>query len=558
MFIRAKRSVQNGRAYEYLQIVETFRDNGRVRQRILASLGKLEDLRAEGKIDALASSLAKFSESAAVIGDHKRGALETVSTRKIGPHLVFDRLWKQLGVGECVGEILRGRKFQFDIEAAIYLTVLHRLIDPGSDRAAEKWREEHALPESAMSLDLHQLYRAMAWLGEELPDDEQKGRTPFAPRCVKDALEERLFARRKDLFTEMAVVFFDTTSIYFEGKGGATLGRHGHSKDHRPDLHQMVVGLVLDSGGRPVFCEMWPGNTTDVKSLVPIVDRLRERFAIRDVTVVADRGMVSDETVAEVEKRGLGYILGARMRREKVVRDKVLADDTPFVEIVGPRKHSKDPSPLQVKEVEIGGQRYVVCFNEEQARKDKADRAAILDGLAKQLRQGDKSLVGNKGFRKYIKASGAHFEIDDAKIDAEAKFDGTWVLKTNLADPAENVARIYKMLWMVESLFRTVKSVLETRPIYHKCDETIRGHVFCSFLALVMMRELQERMDDKGGAERAEWNDVLRDLDALSETEVISSDGRRFRIRSESRGWCGKAFQAIGVAIPPSCRTVSS
>jgi transposase len=354
------------------------------------------------------------------------------------------------------------------------------------------------------------------------------------------------------------VVFFDTTSIYFEGKGGTTLGRHGHSKDHRPDLHQMVVGLVLDSGGRRVFCEMWPGNTTDVKSLIPIVDRLRERFGIVDVTVVADRGMVSDKTIDEVEKRDLGYILGARMRREKVVRDKVLADDGPFVEIVGPRKCSKDPSPLKAKEVDIDGQRYVVCFNEEQARKDRADREAIVAGLEKQLRQGDKSLVGNKGFRKYIKASGAHFEIDEEKIEAEAKFDGTWVLKTNLADPAENVARIYKMLWMVEALFRAVKSVLETRPIYHKCDETIRGHVFCSFLALVMMRELQERMEDKGGAVRAEWADVLRDLDSLTETEVVSSDGRRFRIRSESRGWCGKAFQTVGVAMPPSCRTVTS
>jgi transposase len=435
--------------------------------------------------------------------------------------------------------------------------VLHRLIDPGSDRAAEKWREEHALPKAAMSLDLHQLYRAMAWLGEELPDDEQQGRTPFAPRCVKDALEERLFAKRKDLFTEAAVVFFDTTSIYFEGKGGTTLGRHGHSKDHRPDLHQMVVGLVLDSGGRPVCCELWPGNTTDVKSLVPIVDRLRERFAIREVTVVADRGMVSTATVAELEQRDLGYILGARMRRDKTVRNEVLADNGPFTEVVGPRKNAKDPSPLQVKEVEVGGQRYVVCLNQEQARKDAADRAAILDGLAKQLARGDKSLVGNKGYRKYLKPCGAHFEIDEKKIDAEAKFDGMWVLKTNLDDPAEDVARTYKMLWMVESLFRTVKSVLETRPIYHKRDETIRGHVFCSFLALVMMRELQERMDNNGAA-TAEWADVLRDLDSLTETEVVSSDSRRFRIRSESRGWCGKAFQAVGVSMPPSCKTVCS
>ena len=119
----------------------------------------------------------------------------------------------------------------------------------------------------------------------------------------------------------------------------------------------------------------------------------------------------------------------------------------------------------------------------------------------------------------------------------------------------EDVARTYKMLWMVEQLFRTVKSIIDTRPIYHKWDETIRGHVFCSFLALVLMRELQERMDDKGHVD-AEWADVLRDLDTVTQTLVESSDDKRFLIRSEAKGWCGKTFQAVGVAMPPTVRTV--
>jgi hypothetical protein len=343
------------------------------------------------------------------------------------------------------------------VEAAVFLTVLHRLMDPGSDRAAEKWRDEHALPEAVMTLDLQHLYRAMAWLGEELPPEEQAGRTPFSPRCVKDLLEERLFERRRDLFTEVAVVFFDTTSIYFEGAGGQTLGRRGHSKDHRPDLPQIVVGLVLDGEGRPICCELWPGNTTDVRSLVPIVDRLRGRFHVKEICVVADRGMISDETVTEIEKRGLHYILGARMRRDKEVRDEVLSRGGRYQEVQPERRNSKDPSPLKVKEVAIGERRYVVCLNDEQARKDAGDRAAILAGLQKQLRQGDRSLVGNKGYRKYLRASGEKFEIDWDKAEAEARYDGKWVLRTNVGDSAEDVARTYKMLWMVESLLRTVK-----------------------------------------------------------------------------------------------------
>ena len=553
MFLRVKRSGPR----EYLQIAESHRENGRVRQRVVATLGRLDELRDSGKLDGLLSSASKFSEKLAVIGDHKRGAITEHGTRKIGPPMIFGRLWKETGIGEVLKFLLAGRRYQFDVEAAVFLTVVHRLMDPGSDRAAEKWRDEYAMPEGVRELDLHQLYRAMAWLGEPLPADEQDGRTPFAPRCVKDEIEERLFARRRDLFTEAAIIFFDTTSIYFEGAGGATLGKHGKSKDHRPDLKQMVVGLIIDGEGRPICCELWPGNTTDVTTLIPIVDRLRKRFHVLDVCVVADRGMISKKTLAELEKRDLGYILGAKLRKQKEVKYEVLSRGGRYKEVVPAKKKAKDPSPLKVKEVLVDDRRYVVCLNEAQARKDAADRAAIIAALEKQLKQGDKSLVGNKGFRKYLKTPGKGFEIDLAKAEEEARYDGKWVLSTNTDMSTEDVARTYKMLWMVESLFRTVKSILETRPIHHKCDETIRGHVFCSFLALVMMREIQDRMDAKGHWD-AEWADVLRDLDTVTETDVESSDGKRFLIRSEAKGWCGKLYQSVGVALPPSLRNVDA
>ncbi len=133
----------------------------------------------------------------------------------------------------------------------------------------------------------------MVWLGEELGADEQTGATGFVCRCVKDRIEEALFARRQTLFSHLDLVFFDTTSVYFEGQGGQTIGRHGHSKDHRPDLKQMVVGAVLDGTGRPLCCDLWPGNTTEVKTLIPLVDRLRERFHIQRTCMVADRGIIS-------------------------------------------------------------------------------------------------------------------------------------------------------------------------------------------------------------------------------------------------------------------------
>ena len=548
MFVRAKKSGK----YQYLQLVQNHRVDGRVRQQVLATLGRRDVLQATGQIDALVASCARFAEQTAVLEAHQQGKTQEAATIKIGPPLVVERIWRELGLAEILERLLAERKFQFAVERAVFVTVLHRLFDPGSDRAAEVWQHGYAIS-GASSLQLHHFYRAMAWLGEPLPTDQQAGATPFAPRCTKDRIEERLFARRSDLFSGLDLVFFDTTSIYFEGRGGERIGHYGHSKDHRPDRKQIVVGAVLDNTGRPICCELWPGNTSDAKALIPIVDRLKKRFHITRICVVADRGMISKKTIAELQAahRDVRYILGARLRAVKEIREQVLADTGAFEQVYGPKKCSKDPSPLKVKEVRIEDRRYIVCSNEDQARKDRADREAIVGALRDQLKQGDKSLIGNKGYRKYVKAQGHRFEIDEGKIEQEARFDGIWVLQTDAAVTPVEGALKYKELWMVEALFRSLKSVVETRPIYHKCDETIRGHVFCSFLALVVLKELQARMEARGW--RTEWSRLKADLDALEEITVENA-GRTFVIRSRTRGDAGKALQAAGVALGPTVR----
>ena len=550
MFFRIKKSGPR----TYLQIVENRWEGGGARQRVMATLGRLEELKVSGELDNLLRSGARFSESVMVLGAHSKGAAPALASRRMGPSLVFERLWAESGCRAVIEGLLAERKFEFPVERAIFLTVLHRLFDPGSDRAAEKWRGEYAIA-GAEGLELHHLYRAMAWLGGELSEEEQAGRTPFAPRCTKDLIEEYLFARRRDLFSTLELVFFDTTSIYFEGRGGETIGRRGHSKDHRPDCPQMVVGAVLDGEGRPVCCELWPGNTADVRTLLPVVVRLRKRFAIGQVCIVADRGMISQETIERLEKAsGLRYILGVRMRNQKEVREEVLARAGRY-QVVHPKgQHSEAPSPLTVKEVQLQGRRYVVCVNEDQAKKDVADRDAIVAGLREQLKRGDKSLVGNQGYRKYLKTQGSRFVVDEEKTQAEARFDGKWVLRTNTELPTAEVALKYKQLWMVEQLFRTTKSLLATRPIFHKRDETIRGHVFCSFLALILRKELQERLQRKG--HELEWADVVSDLDALQEFDV-QYQHKHFLLRSEVKGTCGKVMQAMGVALPPTVRQLA-
>lgn len=546
MFARVKKS---GR-YEYLQIVENSRSGGKVKQRIIATVGRLDQLQAKGNVETLIRSLARFSEKTLLV---LSGKVEVAAQAvKIGPALIYERLWRELGLPAILNDLLAGRKFAFDVERAIFLTVLHRLCVSGSDRACDQWRRDYAIA-GIEDIALHHVYRAMAFLGETVPD--QADATPFAPRCTKDLVEEAMFRRHRNLFTGLELVFFDTTSIYFEGEGGETLGQFGHSKDHRSDRKQMVVGAILDDNGRPICCEMWPGNTADVKSLLPVVKKLRSRFGIERFCIVADRGMISADTIAALEQPDclIPYILGARMRRVKEVSDKVLARAGRYREVHSENKNATSPAPLAVKEVMVEGRRYIICRNSRQARKDEAARQDMAEALEERLRSNPKGLVGNRGYARYIKVSQGAMTIDRAKLEEESRFDGKWVLRTNMNLSAEKVALKYKELWQVEQVFRDMKSVLDTRPVFHKRDETIRGHVFCSFLALVLRKELDRRLEAAG--HQFEWEEIKRDIKALQRV-TVEENGRRLSVRTACAGTCGNIFQAVGVALPPTISEV--
>lgn len=478
MFFRQKRSG----GHVYLQIVENRWEKGRSKQRVIATVGRLDQLQQSGQLDGLLQSGAKFAEAVLVLSAHRRGDTPAIRHCRIGPALIFGRLWDELQIPHVIERLLAGRRFALPLERILFLTVLHRLFTSGSDRSCVlNWKRHYAIP-GIEAVDLHHVYRAMAWLGERLPEAQQSGATPFAPRCTKDVFEEALFERRRDLFTHLDLVFFDTTSI----------------------------------------------------------------------CIVADRGMISEETIAQLqaEDRQVHYLLGARLRNVKEIYEEVLSRGGRYREVRGPREKSTDPSPLKVKEVYVEERRYVVCLNEEQSRKDRADREAIVASLREQLKQGDKALVGNKGYRKYLHSQGPKFTIDEEKVKWEERFDGKWVLQTDLKElTAEEVALQYKRLWMVEEMFRTVKTLLETRPIYHKRDETIRGHVFCSFLALLLRKELQDRLEAQG--DKLEWEELLRDLEAL-QYAVVKSQEKRFLLRSDLAGTTAAVFRAVGVAIPPS------
>src|SRR3954452_9305314 len=236
MFVRVKKI---GR-YEYLYLVENAREGGRHVQRVVKVLGRRDEVEASGLLDGLIASAARQSRRSIVLSSFYRGELPEIRRRSIGADLVFGRLWAETGCRDVLTSLLEPRRFGFDVERAIYLTVLHRLMVSGSDRHAGTWRDGVCIP-GADQLDLDHAYKAMAWLGE----------TDTSGRATTDLIEEVLYRHRQELFGILSVAFFDTTSLFFEGAGGESLGQNGHSKDYRPHLKQVVLGIVLDGADRP-------------------------------------------------------------------------------------------------------------------------------------------------------------------------------------------------------------------------------------------------------------------------------------------------------------------
>lgn len=525
MFIRCKRSVRNGSSYEYLQIVRSYREGGKVRQQVIASLGRREGLVASGELDGLLRSLAKFSDHLRVVEAVRTSGLAARTARQWGPALVFGRLWERQGLPDLLRRLAQDRKFEFDLERASFAMALQRLCAPGSDLAGSEWVKTVAAP-GFEGLALQHFYRTAAFLAG-----------------VRQDLESRLFHRDLNLFNRtLEVLFIDTTSLYCYRDTETPWRKRGYSRDHRPDLPQWVLCVAVNAQGWPIAWEIFPGNTADQKALGQVVALLRERFHIRRVTVVADRGMISQDTIkllTENDQAPFDYVLGCRMRRQKEVGAEVLARGGRYQTVA---------DNLEVKEVQVEGRRYVVCRNPLEAQKDAAAREAILDKLRQTIeKQGAKAVIGNRGYARFLKVAKGSVSVDEAAVKRDARLDGKFVLTTNTSLPTAEVAQTYKSLWRVERTFREQKSTLEVRPIYHQRDDTSMGHMVASFLALRLEVDLQQRLEAQ--AQKVSWPDLIRDL-AQVQSVLVELDGHRYQLRTDMRGAAHHAFAAAGVRPP--------
>jgi hypothetical protein len=532
MFVRVKKSGSKEHPHDYLQIVESYRKGGIPNQRVIATLGRVEHLKASGQIDALIQSLARFSDSLRIISAARDPKINSCRSRIWGTALVFDRLWQKQHLPGIINKLSEGRRFGFDIERALFALALQRLCHPGSDLQGSQWIQHIECP-GLDQLELQHLYRTNSFLAD-----------------VREELEHELFMHDRDLFSgQLDLVMLDTTSIYTYRNHCSELCRRGYSRDRRPDLPQYVLALAVDHKGWPVSWQVLAGNTADKTAFSRMLDKLRKRFGIEQVTIVGDRGMCSAQGLQSLQgddgDAPFDYILGCRMRRQKEVNEQVLSRAGRF--------HRVDAN-LEVKEVCIEDRRYIVCFNPEEARKDEASRQAILDKLAEIIaRKGPKALVGNKGYARFLSVTKGAVRIDPEAIEADRRLDGKFVLTTNTQLSSSEVALSYKGLWRVERAFREQKSTLEIRPLYHRADQNSIGHITAGFLALRLQLDLKDRLVEKGI--ETSWPDLMGDLSRLQAVRM-DLDGRSYLIRTDFEGAAYQAFQTVGLRPPARVTSV--
>jgi len=547
---RTQRRRKDGSVVGYVQLAHNRRVGGVTRAEVLLNLGREDELDMAG-LRRLARSITRYTDGEPPdVAEAAGEGLEVVSSRPFGGAFVLDALWRRLGVADAIAEALGVRRYQTDVERVLFALVANRALKPFSKLAAAEWASCDVHIAGVAAMDEDQAYRAMDML---------------AAADTEARVQEAVFFAVADLLNlEVDLLFFDTTSTYFErdepeaGADGSPGFRSlGHSKDHRPDLPQVVIGLAVTREGIPVRVWVWPGNTNDQTVVEQVKDDLAGWRLGRCVWVV-DRGFSSDQNLRYLTRAGGHWIAGEKMRDGSADASAALARQ-------GRYRSVRDN--LRVKEVELGleGKRFVVCHNPAEAERDRAERddqlarieaeLARIEALrererrqrknktraAKTARSGEQAkrtkTLARSQDKAHVKAECAlrdhptlgryvrltptgRLRIDRAKVAAEERLDGKFLLSTSDPDiSAEDVALGYKNLLEAERSFRDLKGILRLRPIFHRLEERIRAHILICWLALLLVRLCERQIGDT-------WRNLRRELERLHLVTLAGAAGQ--------------------------------
>jgi len=528
MFVRNKVVKIKGKQYEYLQLVQNYRKNGKTRQRVLLTLGRTDQLD-HSFVDQIVTALSDLTQNVQVLTS--LDDLDFTKAKSYGDILVLQRLWKELGFNRFFSEFLSKHNIEFDVQAALKGMIFNRAIDAHSKLSTYEWLKKNVYFPEGEKLQVHHLYRAMDFLIK-----------------YKDKLENRLHNKLVNLLNyDTSVIFYDCSLVDMYGKS-ADLCQISRKK-----RTQYLVSLVLSRDGLPLGHEVHPGNTADIATVQQTIEKLKKRFSIGRCIFVCDRGMVSQEKLDQINALGYEYIVGVRLNQWKEIKDMVLTTRGRYRQI--------RPN-LQVKEACVNGRRYIICQNPSRTRKDRYIREEVVESLEEEIKQlGPKTkeaarLYGHKYKGRFLKKlKDGTLKIDYAQIREDEKYDGKYILCTsdkNLSP--EEIAITYKRLSEIERSFRSLKSLHDMEPTYHSVDRRIKAHVNICVLAHLLERILEKKLEKEGVILTA--SKALRYLKELQMARMTLKN-RNVLVRGEITPEISRIFKALHYSFPSRVQFLS-
>lgn len=518
MFLR-KRKREKG---VVVDILAAYRNKeGKPTNRQVGRLGPFDSLD-DSRLKELGEKLLNLSSPGTIALD---SSAREISRKVIGSPMVVRRLWKELKLERVLKKIARKhQRLELNLNKAVLLCVVQRLVEPASKLRTHSRRDKLA---GNYEVELQHLYRALDILADE-----------------KTHIERSLFDARRDLFNNsIDMVFFDTTTFYFDSQKAGALLRKGYSKDGKFADVQIVFGMMTDKLGQPIGYEYFPGNTHDVKTLLPAVRRLKEEFHLGDVTIVGDSGVLSKSNLKELDKCDYRYIVAAKLKQLPAEKKKEILQRERY------HKFGAGEEEIWLYETLFRGRRLIVTWSDKRARKDAHEREELLKKLEAKLEEGEKGVLTPR-YRKFVEVKGVSMSLKPKAIEDDAAYDGFLGVITNNAKlEAPDAVKKYKELWKIEESFRMMKSQLEVRPMFHWTEKRISGHLVMCFLCFAVLRELERRARVAGIKESAER--MLRALSELQASE-IESGGGRYLLRSVVPPLAGRIFKALRLRMPVS------
>jgi transposase len=478
MFIKLNKSKNR----TYVQLVQSYRQDGQTKHEVLFNFGNLEELQQNPSLKNIANKLLELA--GVKLAFDLANITQEAEIFNWG-YLVYRNLWKKFKLDMVLERIqTKAGKSKFNFNDACFLIVLQHLLAPGSKLNTHEEQEHYVkLPK----VDLHHLYRSLDILCDN-----------------KELIESHLFNMNRDLFNmQVDVVFYDVTTFHFESTTKDAIKNFGFSKANKINEVQIVLGMLTDCEGRPIGYELFPGNTFEGKTLEVALDAIGKRFGIRNIIIVADRGINNKLNLKQITDKGYGYIVASRIKNlNKEIKNKIFtADDYKIlteengvvkykvIDYINKFKHEKQTIKLSEK--------LVITHSEKRAAKDKKDRERLLEKAEYLLADKSKIKASNKrGGKKYLQAIGdTDWKLDKEALARDEKFDGYYAIQTSEHDlSVEAILDAYHSLWKIEESFRIMKSTLEVRPIFHWTPDRIKGHFVICFLAFLLERTLEFKL----------------------------------------------------------------